>query len=118
MAKRKIPYGKVIAGMEHCFGVWSGGSRECYGCPYEEKNDPDDVFGDAPAFCMEALTKDVKRWAQELSGFTHCEDCSCWRRNMDEEGNHHLEWDGKEGYCGVWNTVMNGTEFCARGDRK
>ena len=117
MAKRKIPYGKIITGMEHCFGVYTGRDRECYDCPYEEKNDHDDLFGDAPCFCMEALSKDVKRWAQELSGFCHCEDCCCWHKDRDEDNNWRPEWEGKDGFCSIWNTIMNGTEYCSRGAR-
>ena len=118
MSKKRINYGKILSGMEHCFGCWTGGERECSGCPYEEKNDQDDMYGDAPSFCMEAMQKDVKRFTEELAGFCHCEDCMCWRKNVDQDGNWDpIGLDGKEGLCTTWNTVMHADEFCARGAR-
>lgn len=113
MAKRKIPYGKIITGLDCCFKETG---RECSDCPYDDYNDHDDWYGDAPMFCMEKMRKDVRRWTSELAGFCHCMDCAGWHRNWD--GNEiHPEWDGKEGYCSTWETVMGADEFCSRGAR-
>ncbi len=114
MAKRKIPYGKIVDGFGHCFGAFG---RNCEDCPYEDYKEEDDPFGDAPAWCHDKLLKDLKRWSDELAGFAHCEDCCCWHKNYDEDGIYHFEWEGKQGQCSTWNTVMYAEEFCSRGAR-
>lgn len=114
MAKRKIPYAKVTDGLEHCFGAFG---RNCDDCPYDDYNDKDDMFGDAPAWCHDKLVKDIRRWSQELAGFTHCEDCCCYHPDLDENENYRYVKDPKDGFCSVWRVMMFGSEFCSRGAR-
>lgn len=111
MAKRKIPYGKIVEGFGHCFGAFG---RNCDDCPYDEYNE-DDPFGDAPAWCHDRLVKDIKRWADEMAGFCHCEDCCCFHPNLDENGDFRFVEDPKDGFCSLWRAMMSADEFCPRG---
>ena len=106
MAKRKIPYEKVAIGFQHCFGAFG---RECDGCPYDKYNDKDDLFGDAPDYCIGRLATDAKCWGDELEFFCHCQDCCLWHEDRERKG---------EGRCDMFNTDFSGGEFCSRGCKK
>lgn len=113
MAKRKIPYGKIVEGFGHCFGAFG---RNCDDCPYEDYNE-DDPFGDAPAWCHDRLVKDIKRWGDEMAGFCHCEDCYCFHPDLDENENFRFVENPKDGFCSLWRCMMYADEFCSRGSR-
>lgn len=114
MAKRKIPYAKIAAGIKECF---KGYERDCSECPYDKYNDHTDanLYGDAPDFCREHLVKDVKRWADELEYYTHCEDCAFWSK-CGADQLYHSDWE-KERRCTVWEQMTSAEEFCYRGAR-
>ena len=117
MSKRKTPkYLKILEGMNACYGGTE--ERGCSRCPYDKYNDTG-FYGESGANCMLKLNEDAKKWAESMEMFTNCGDCVCFSRNRDENG----EWrftDGKEtdGYCSVWHTMMEQTEYCSRGAMK
>ena len=112
--KRKIPYAKIMSGLKCC--LCDPYDRMCTDCPYEKLNADDDPFGDAPAFCLEGLKKDVKRLTDELEYFCHCEDCALWSK-FDADNNFHDDWKD-ERRCSNWEQMTAGHEFCSRGCRK
>ena len=116
MAKHKIPYKKIMAGMKECFKP--SFEKECSNCPYDKYNDHSDanMFGDAPNFCCEYLERDAKRLFDELEYFCHCEDCEMWSK-CDDQNNYHHDWE-TERRCTLWNEMTGGQEFCSRGCRK
>lgn len=110
--KRKPSYFKILDGMNCCYG---SDDRNCSECPYDKYNDRD-FYGQGTSFCMEKLNADAKKWTESMTMFTTCENCVCWRKNIDENGlidlpRFHDEW----GLCTVWNTIMGHDEFCSRG---
>ena len=112
MGKRKPAYLKILQGMNACYG---SEDRDCSNCPYDRYNDRD-FYGQGSALCMEKLNEAAKKWTESMSMFTHCGDCCCWSKNIDENGN----WDpialkDSFGRCSVWNTVMGDDEYCSRG---
>ena len=113
--KRKPAYLKMLKGMECCY---YGEERECSECPYDKYNDSDFFARLGTAVCMEKLNKDMKDFTENLINFTTCQNCICWRKNFDENGNYHLEYNDERGKCSVWNTEMLKDEFCSRGGLK
>lgn len=111
--KRKPAYLKILEGMNACYG----GERDCSRCPYDKYNERD-FYDMGTSYCMEKLNEDAKKWVESMSMFTNCENCVCWRKNVDEESNVHEEWEGKFGLCSIWSTTMGYDEFCSRGAMK
>ena len=109
--KRKPAYVKILEGMNCCYG---SDDRNCADCPYDKYNERD-FYGQGTSFCMEKLNKDAMKWTESMTMFTNCADCVCWRKDIDEDGLYRGDWDGKYGYCSIWNTTMGHDEFCSRG---
>ena len=113
MAKRKPAYYKILQGMQCCY---ASEDRRCADCPYDHYNERD-FYGMGTAYCMEKLNEAAMKWAQSLEAFSFCGDCVCWRKNRDEDGFVHEDWDGEKGFCSVWNTMMFKEDYCSRGGR-
>ena len=110
--KHKQPsYLKILQGMNCCYG---SNDRNCADCPFDKYNERD-FYGQGTSFCMEKLNEEAKKWTESMTMFTQCADCVCWRKDIDEDGLYREDWEGKFGYCSIWNTSMGFDEFCSRG---
>ena len=115
MAKKSKPkYAKILDGINACYG-WD--DRRCSECPYDRYNERD-FYGQGPAFCMEKLNEDAKKWTETMTMFTNCQDCICYHPELDEQENWRDVDDPKDGFCSVWRTMMMAEEYCSRGARK
>ena len=110
--KRKPKYIKILEGMNCCYGGTD--ERNCAECPYDKYNERD-FYGQGSSVCMEKLNSDAKKWTESMTFFTTCGDCCCWRKNFDEKEEWHPEWEGTDGYCANWKTIMGKDEYCSRG---
>ncbi len=110
--KRTPAYLKIIQGMNACYGMED---RDCVNCPYDRYNDRD-FYGMGTALCMEKLNEAARKWTESMSMFTNCEDCICWKKNIDENGLYDFDrFKDKYGFCTIWNSVFGHDEFCSRG---
>lgn len=109
---KKPKYMMILEGMNCCYGGLS--ERDCSSCPYEKYNDID-FYGEGSGQCMVKLNKDARQWTENMMMFTSCGNCCCWHKDWDENGVYHVDWNGKQGNCAVWNTTMHADEFCSRG---
>lgn len=113
--KRKPAYFKILDGMNHCYGT---SDRDCSDCPYDRYNERD-FYGMGTSYCMVKLNEDAKKWTESMTMFCKCEDCVCWKKNYDEDGQYdQARYEDKYGFCTFWNTVMGFDEFCSRGAEK
>lgn len=113
--KRKPSYLKIIEGMNCCYG---SGDRDCEKCPFDKYNERD-FYGQGSALCMEKLNEAAKKWTESMTMFTQCENCICWKKNIDENGLYdHDRFHDEYGFCSTWNTVMGYDEYCSRGAGK
>lgn len=116
MARRKKPaYLKIIEGMQACY---YNEERDCSRCPYDKYNERE-FYQISTAYCMEKLNEDARKWAESMEFFTNCGDCVCFHKDRDENNQFRSSSeDIHDGYCSIWNTMMNETEYCSRGGMK
>lgn len=114
MSKRKPKYVKILEGMNACYGT---DDRNCGDCPYDKYNDRD-FYGMGTSYCMEKLNQDAKKWAESMTFFANCQDCVCWHKELDENGEWRSVVDPEDGFCSVWKVMTSKEEYCSRGGMK